>query len=503
MEVIFKEGMLYLQAVKFGKKTWRKMWMVLYKPSSQGVGRLEFYALADSSCVTEQKRMGRQKTPERKVVRLIDCLSVTFAPKESCPAGCTAFYLNTTQSTYILASTSSQDWVNALCHLAFQKDPGESDKGDFEQDNGLTMADNDLYASWKSELTLPPNQYQVTIQSTEASKRCKLSGKYLVSIEGEAIELLDMRTRYIIFDWPYKLLRKFGQIEGGFSIEAGRRCKSGQGVFMFLTQHGPQIFQTISKQCTVERNTAVQPPSANRRSLIDPFPAPPPATAHSFVDPSIYSFPDVSADTEDKFTGDYPIYDDPVQQIKQLSLKPPLLGSNEAVAEESEDEDEQEWCYSLEALNLDNNIEDSIYCNLPRGTPPLMRKAEADNSDCIYSGIKKVNSLTNLQQEPSYPPLPLPVPPPPPLSSAYSLAKPQNQHALPVNNSFQPEYNTQADYDEDDLNETEEANSSSAQVTPSEVPGSFKHRLAEIISKDLAKFQPPLPYGASSLTFSQ
>lgn len=272
---------------------------------------------------------------------------------------------------------------------------------------------------------------------------------------------------------------------------------------MFLTQHGPQIFQTISKQCTVERNTAVQPPSANRRSLIDPFPAPPPATAHSFVDPSIYSFPDVSADTEDKFTGDYPIYDDPVQQIKQLSLKPPLLGSNEAVAEESEDEDEQEWCYSLEALNLDNNIEDSIYCNLPRGTPPLMRKAEADNSDCIYSGIKKANSLTNLQQEPSYPPLPLPVPPPPPLSSAYSLVKPQNQHALPVNNSFQPEYNTQADYDEDDLNETEEANSSSAQVTPSEVPGSFKHRLAEIISKDLAKFQPPLPYGASSLTFSQ
>uniref|UniRef100_A0A669CYL6 IRS-type PTB domain-containing protein n=1 Tax=Oreochromis niloticus TaxID=8128 RepID=A0A669CYL6_ORENI len=468
-------------------KTWRKMWMVLYKPSSQGVGRLEFYAVADSSSVTEQKRMGRQKTPERKVVRLIDCLSVTFAPKESCPAGCTAFYLNTTQATYTLASTSSQDWVNALCLLAFQ----------------VSHISNPDHCETLTLLTLPPNQYQVTIQSTEASKRCKLSGNYLVSIEGEAIELLDMRTCYLIFDWPYKLLRKFGQIEGGFSIEAGRRCKSGQGVFMFLTQHGPQIFQTISKQCTVERNTAVQPPSANRRSLIEPFPTPPPATAHSFVDPSIYSFADVSADTEDKFASDYPIYDDPVQQVKQLSLKPPLLGSNEAVGEEAEDEDEQEWCHSLEALNMDTIIEDSIYCNLRRGTPPLMRKAEADNSDCIYSGIKKVNSLTNLQQEPSYPPLPLPVPPPPPLSSTYSLAKPQNQPALPVNNSFQPEYNTQADYDEDDLNETEEANSSSAQVTPSEVPGSFKHRLAEIISKDLAKFQPPLPYGPGSLTFSQ
>lgn len=106
--------------LSFHQKTWRKMWMVLYKPSSQGVGRFEFYAVADSSSVTEQKRMGRQKTPERKVVRLIDCLSVTFAPKESCPAGCTAFYLNTTQATYTLASTSSQDWVNALCLLAFQ-----------------------------------------------------------------------------------------------------------------------------------------------------------------------------------------------------------------------------------------------------------------------------------------------------------------------------------------------------------------------------------------------
>lgn len=94
--------------------------MVLYKPSSVGVGRLEFYAVADSSSLNEQKKVSRQKTPERKVVRLIDCLSVTPAPKESPPAGCTAFYLSTTQCTFTLASTSSQDWLSALCLLAFQ-----------------------------------------------------------------------------------------------------------------------------------------------------------------------------------------------------------------------------------------------------------------------------------------------------------------------------------------------------------------------------------------------
>lgn len=94
--------------------------MVLFKPSSTGVGRLEIYSAAESSYITDQKKVGRQKTPERKVVRLSDCLSVTSAPKESYPAGCTAFYLNTIQTTYTLASPSTQDWLNALSLLAFQ-----------------------------------------------------------------------------------------------------------------------------------------------------------------------------------------------------------------------------------------------------------------------------------------------------------------------------------------------------------------------------------------------
>ncbi|XP_030595476.1 docking protein 3 [Archocentrus centrarchus] len=498
MEVIFKEGLLYLQGAKFGKKTWRKVWMVLYKPSSMGVGRMEFYAVADSSSLTEQKRAARQKTAERKVVRLTDCLSITPAPKESCPAGCAAFYLNTTQTTYTLASTSSQDWLSALCLLAFQKDPGESDKGDFEGGNGLTMADNDLYASWKSDLTLPPNQYQVTIQSTEASKRCKLSGEYLVSIDTETMVLLATSTRYIIYRWPYKLLRKFGQIEGGFSIEAGRRCESGQGVFIFLTRHGPRIVQTISKHCTVERNSERQGLSA-QRSLCDLSPATLPATAYSLADPAIYNLADVSADTENKFANDYPIYDDPVQQLSLV--KPHPSCSKEAVGED--DDNEKELYHSLEALNLDNVIEDSIYCNVRRGTPPSTRKAELDNSECVYSSMIKVDSLPNTQHEPSYTLSTLPLPQPPPISAIYAIAKPKNQHVLPVNNSFQQGYNTQADHYEDDISETEEASSSPAQVTPSEMPGSFKHRLAEIISKDLAKFQPSLPYGAGSLTFSE
>lgn len=82
-----------------------------------GAGRLELYTVLS---VVDQKKVGWQKAPEKKVVRLSDCLSITPAPKESCPPGCTAFYLKATQCNYTLASTASQEWQNALCLLAFQ-----------------------------------------------------------------------------------------------------------------------------------------------------------------------------------------------------------------------------------------------------------------------------------------------------------------------------------------------------------------------------------------------
>lgn len=66
-------------------------------------------------------------------------------------------------------------------------------------------------------MTLPPNQYQVTVQSTEASRRCKLAGEYLVSPDTDTLILLACKTGHIIYSWPYRLLRKFGQLEVKYS----------------------------------------------------------------------------------------------------------------------------------------------------------------------------------------------------------------------------------------------------------------------------------------------
>ncbi|XP_060904646.1 docking protein 3 [Labrus mixtus] len=503
MEVIFKEGMLFLQGVKFGKRTWRKIWMMLFKPSFTGVGRVELYSVLDNTAVTDQKKPYWQKTPERKVVRLSDCLSVSPAPKESCPQGCTAFYLNTIQSSYTLASTASEDWLSALCHLAFQKDPGESDKGGFVSGNGCTMEDNDLYSSWKSDMAPPPNQYQVTVQSTEASRRCQLTGMYLVSPEKEAVILLAMDTGHTIYCWPYTLLRKFGQVEGGFSIEAGRRCESGEGLFVFLSRHGPQIFQAILKQCTVEKGPSVQQLSGHRRSLSDQSPIVLPTRTNLPSVPPVQSPAKSFADKEDESAAHYSTINDTSKiKLKQLSvLKPYFYNSKESVGEEDDDE----RCHSLDSLNLNNVLGQNVYCNLMRATPPLMgkepSKPEIEDSESIYSEVEKVDPPSNPRLQPfsSLSP-PVPLPPPCPLlqSVPFVLPKPRYQRQPPANN--QPGYNAPTQ-PVDETAVTEEAISSSSLVAPSEPLRSFKHRLAEIISKDLAKFQPPLPPGAA--TFSQ
>lgn len=63
------------------------------------------------------------------------------------------------------------------------------------------------------DAAITPNQYQVTVLSTEASRRCKLVGEYLVSPEKEAVSLLTTTSGQIVYCWPYNHLRKFGQVE--------------------------------------------------------------------------------------------------------------------------------------------------------------------------------------------------------------------------------------------------------------------------------------------------
>ncbi|XDV37578.1 hypothetical protein PO909_007156 [Leuciscus waleckii] len=243
MDVISKEGPLFLQGVKFGKKIWRKSWLILFEPSPAGIGRMELYDMRDGGGLKGfaiARPAGLRKT-DKRVIRLTDCLSITPAIGESCPTDCSAFFLNTTSCTYTIAAPSREDWISVLCQLAFQKTQGTEDARKVQKDKYMPMADNQVYSTWGA------GQFQVTVQSTDASQRCRMSGSYLLSSEKEAICLLDLKTGQSIYCWPYRLLRRFGQVKGGLMIEAGRRCHTGEGQFIFLSKQGSQIHRAIEE----------------------------------------------------------------------------------------------------------------------------------------------------------------------------------------------------------------------------------------------------------------
>ncbi|KAM4621878.1 docking protein 1 [Polymixia lowei] len=502
MDIVFKEGVLYLQGVKFGKKKWRKTWMVLFQPSTSRIGRLELYGISETNDgISNQIAPSKQKKAERRVIRLCDILSITPAPEVSCPSGCKALYLNTTLRTYTLASETCDDWLCALCRSAFQKDPGESDKRALERENDLSMEDNSLYSSWKMD------RYHVTIQTTEASRRCKLAGEYLLSTDKEAVLLLDIDTGHIIYHWPYTLLRRYGQVKGGVSIEAGHACDSGEGIFTFQSKHGPQIFQAIAKQCLGEQETkgsSVQSPNAYKSSIFDRSPysstVQPPAKTNFEPDPSVSKSPDISDDTEiEPYSLYATINHSPAFDRRQMLQKHNLIYSLGADGEE----EDGERCQSMEAINLDDVGDSSIYYNLTSWVQTRMKEQnepESEFSDCIYSVLNIPAPTSQLQPEPLS------------LSQPSSYSRPQLQmpsYPLPksryqpqpqslVKNQIQPYHLTQDQYTDQALSgeETkgaEEAKSHTPPLAYADIPVSFKEKLSLIISKDLAKFQSNLP----------
>lgn len=263
---VFKEGLLYLHGVKFGKKTWQKIWMIILKPQTNEIGRLEVYSLPDD--ITEDMLPPEQDKTKRRVVLLSDCLGITLAPEEACPPGCTAFYLDTTLRTYTLASEVCQAWLLALCQLTFQ-DPGDEVS---DQESSLLMKDNDLYSSLGNQ----PEQYHVTVLDTEASERCLLAGDFTFLLDREAAFLLDKDTADIVYRWPYIFLRRFGILKGGFCVEAGHQCDSGEGMFSFLSPLGRQVCQAIARQCLTEQEAmgSSAQPSDLDKVLLNSFQTP-------------------------------------------------------------------------------------------------------------------------------------------------------------------------------------------------------------------------------------
>ncbi|TRY92031.1 hypothetical protein DNTS_033834 [Danionella cerebrum] len=248
MDTHVKEGQLYVQHQKFGKK-WKKSWFVLYPASQNGIARLEFY---DSSGSANDKP--NTKKMDKKIIRLAECISILPAVTETCPKdNMSAFCVETNDKTHVFAAEKyvTSEWVEKLCEISFQGGCGSLGSPDSNGQQELQMAENLIYYS-REEV----NEFWVSVQWTEASERCDLSGNFWLKANADSLVLKDPKSKKDVFVWPYKLLRRYGRDRVMFSFEAGRRCESGPGNFTFETKQGNEIFRIVEESIREQKAQA-------------------------------------------------------------------------------------------------------------------------------------------------------------------------------------------------------------------------------------------------------
>ncbi|XP_059681212.1 docking protein 3 [Gavia stellata] len=239
MERPVKDGILYVQHSKFGKRSWRKMRAQLFAASPSGVARMEKFDVRDDGTALEKISLRRCA---RRVIRLSDCVSVGPAGTESCPKATAAFYLTTTEKSYVLAAEQRDEWIAQLCQLAFQGAKETLPSNARTQPSPtVPMEENSLYSSWQ-DLT----EFPVLVVRTDVATRCGLHGHYLLSALPQSLTLKDPQSRQPLLTWPYPFLRKFGQDQTIFSFEAGRRSDSGEGTFTFSTPRALELCRAVA-----------------------------------------------------------------------------------------------------------------------------------------------------------------------------------------------------------------------------------------------------------------
>ncbi|XP_041089346.1 docking protein 2-like isoform X1 [Polyodon spathula] len=277
-EAIKKQGMLYLQQQRFGKK-WKKMWSIVYGESTCSISRMEFFEFDKSL----------RKQENKKVIKLSDCIRVTDVKMDGCPKEATPFLVETTEKLFVFAAESSEvdEWTQTLCEAAFPMNWTEQSlackrgslQGSLKRQPAVAMEENSLYNTRGSA-----KEFVVSVRKTDATERCRLRGTYILKAEDDSLVLRDKKSGEATFMWPYRFLRRFGRDKVTFSFEAGRRCASGEGNFEFETKQGNSIFQAIESAINVHKTTITDPNwhCASSEGDLPPPPRPPPVGDSGF-----------------------------------------------------------------------------------------------------------------------------------------------------------------------------------------------------------------------------
>lgn len=85
----------------------------------------------------------------------------------------------------------------------------------------------------------------VQIIETEASIRCGLRPSTFYELVVEMSQIVLQQDNKILFLWPFKHVRRYGYTSNSFSIEAGSKCTTGEGLFIFRSHKSSQLYNQI------------------------------------------------------------------------------------------------------------------------------------------------------------------------------------------------------------------------------------------------------------------
>ena len=67
----------------------------------------------------------------------------------------------------------------------------------------------------------------------------------MLAVTDSGLELRSKDNRKSYLSWPVRGIRRYGFLESGFQIEAGRSCESGEGTFFFITRDGDRLNEEL------------------------------------------------------------------------------------------------------------------------------------------------------------------------------------------------------------------------------------------------------------------
>ncbi|XP_050049394.1 docking protein 1-like isoform X1 [Dermacentor andersoni] len=232
----FLKGLILLPL----QKSWLHKYCALYDSSRHGVKRLEVYDSEESF----------SRHAQQKCITLEDCIKVVPALQKHQP---NVFEVHTrTQSQQFSADSFGEmtEWIEAIRGVTFGQQAVATSA---VQDSPIVEEENTLYGSLDA-----PHVFRVRALPTEAGERCGMRGSFFLLVGPRGVTLAEQGLRgalgAALLWWPYYSIRRYGLLAGTFSLEAGRKAASGEGLFSWHAADAEDIFRAVASFVRTSRD---------------------------------------------------------------------------------------------------------------------------------------------------------------------------------------------------------------------------------------------------------